>query len=79
MPLVTSVTVHVIAQTITDITHVKPQRAERLRSEGIHFKNKHKFMILKITLMPQIKEAFVGSNINKKSTLHYPFQFCSDV
>jgi len=30
-----------------------------LRSEGIHFKNKYKFMILKITLMPQIKEAFV--------------------
>jgi hypothetical protein len=29
-----------------------------LRSEGIHFKNKYKFMILKITLMPQIKEVF---------------------
>jgi len=30
-----------------------------LRSEGIHFK--YKFMVLIITLMPQIKEAFVGS------------------
>jgi len=30
-----------------------------LRSEGIHFKNKCKFLILKITLMAQIKEAFV--------------------
>ena len=50
-----------------------------LRSEGIHFKNKYKFMILKITLMPQIKEAFVWSNVNTKSTLQYPFEFCSDV
>jgi hypothetical protein len=31
-----------------------------LRSEDIHFKNKYKFMILKSTVMPQIKEAFVG-------------------
>ena len=31
------------------------------KSEGIHFKNKYKFMILKSTMMPQIKEAFVGS------------------
>jgi len=30
-----------------------------LRSEGTNFKNKYKFMILKITLMPQIKDAFV--------------------
>jgi len=29
MPLATSVTVHVIAQKITDTTHVKPQWAER--------------------------------------------------
>ena len=36
-------------------------------------------MILKITLMPQTKEAFVWTNINTKSTLQYPFQFCSDV
>jgi hypothetical protein len=50
-----------------------------LRSEGIHFKNKYKFMILKITLMLQIKEAFCGSNVNTKSTLQYPFDFCSDV
>jgi len=28
-----------------------------LRSEGIYFKNKHKFIVLKITMMPQIKEA----------------------
>jgi len=49
------------------------------RSKGMHFKNKSKFLILKITLMPQIKEAFVGSNVNTISTLQYPFQFCSDV
>jgi len=29
--------------------------------------------------MPQIKEAFLGSNVNTKSTLQYPFEFCSDV
>jgi len=50
-----------------------------LRSESIHFKNKYKFMIIKITVMPQIKETFVGSNVNTKSTLQYPFEFCSDV
>jgi len=50
-----------------------------LRLEVIHFKNKYKFMILKITLMPQIKEAFVGSNVNTISTLQYPFEFYSDV
>jgi hypothetical protein len=50
-----------------------------LKSEGIYFKNKYKFMILKITLVPQINEAFVSSNINTKSTLQYPFEFCSDV
>jgi len=36
-------------------------------------------MILKITLKPQIKEAFVWSNVNTQSTLQYPFEFCSDV
>jgi len=36
-------------------------------------------MILKITLMPRIKETFVGSNVNSKSTLQYPFELCSDV
>ena len=50
-----------------------------MRSEGIHFKNKHKFMILKITLMPQIMEVFIWSNVKTKSTLKYPFEFCSDV
>jgi len=50
-----------------------------LKSEGLYFKNKYKFVVLKITLMPQVKEAFVGSNINTKSTLQYPFEFCSDV
>jgi len=50
-----------------------------LWSEGIHFKYKFKFMILKITLMPQIMEAFVGSKVNIKSTLQHPFEFCSDV
>jgi len=29
--------------------------------------------------MPQINEAFVGSNVNTKSTLQYAFEFCSDV
>jgi len=50
-----------------------------LRSEGIRFKNKYKFLILKIILMPQIKEVSGGSNVNTKSTLQYPFEFCSDV
>jgi len=50
-----------------------------LRSEGIHFKNKYKLITLKTTLMPQIKEAIVGSNVTTKSTLQYPFEFCSDV
>jgi len=50
-----------------------------LRSEGTRFKNKYKFMIRKSTMMPQIKEEFVGSNVNTKSTLQYPFGFCSDV
>ena len=48
-----------------------------LRSEGIYFKNKYAFMTLKITLMPRIKEAFVWFNV--KSTLQYPFEYCSDV
>jgi hypothetical protein len=30
-----------------------------IRAEGMHSEGKYKFMILKITLMPQIKEAFV--------------------
>jgi hypothetical protein len=50
-----------------------------LRSEGICVKNKYKFTILKITLMPRIKEAFVWSNVNTKSTLQYTFEFCSDI
>jgi len=29
--------------------------------------------------MPQIKKAFVWFNVNTKSTLQYPFEFCSDV
>jgi hypothetical protein len=60
MPLATSVTVHVIAQKMTDTAHVTDHSELRdLRSEGIHIKNKYKFMVLKITLMPQIKEASV--------------------
>jgi hypothetical protein len=39
-----------------------------IRSEVMHFKNKYKFKILKITSMPQIKEAIVGSNVNTLST-----------
>ena len=50
-----------------------------MRSEGIHFKNKYKLIILKTTLMLQIKEAFVGSKVNTKSTLQYTFEFCYDV
>jgi hypothetical protein len=49
------------------------------RSEGVHCKNKYKFMTLKITATPQIKEAFVWSNVNTTPTLQYPFQFCSYV
>jgi hypothetical protein len=44
-----------------------------LRSEAIHFKNKYKFMILNSTMMPQIEDAFVGSQRKYKSTLQYPF------
>ena len=47
MPLATSVAVHVTAQKIIDSTHVTPQWAKRF--EGLRFKNKYKFMILKIT------------------------------
>jgi len=50
-----------------------------LKSEGIHFRNKYKFIVLKISLMPQIKETFVWSNVNTKSTSQYPLDFCSDV
>jgi len=32
-----------------------------LKSEGIQFKIKYKLMILESTMMPQIKEAYVGS------------------
>jgi len=78
MPVATSVTVHVIAQKITDTTMPNCSELRDLRSESIHFKNKYKFMVL-ITLMPQIKETFVGSNVNTQSTLQYPFEFCSDV
>jgi hypothetical protein len=34
---------------------------KELRSEGVHFKNKYKFVILKSAVMPKIKEAFVES------------------
>jgi hypothetical protein len=78
MSLATSVTVDVIAQKITDTTHITNSELIYLRSGGIHFKNKYKFIILKIILMLQIKRAFVGSNVNTKSTLQYPFEFCSD-
>jgi len=39
-------------------------------SDDIHFKTKYKFMIQKLTMMPQIKEAFVGSK-RKYKNLHY--------
>jgi len=78
MSLATSVTVDVITQKITDTTHITNSELIYLRSGGIHFKNKYKFIILKIILMLQIKRAFVGSNVNTKSTLQYPFEFCSD-
>ena len=48
------------------------------RSEGTYFKNNYNFVIIKISLMPQIKDAFVSCNVNTKSTLQYPFEFCSD-
>jgi len=50
-----------------------------LRSEGIHFKNKCKFLILKITMMPQIKDAFVGSQRKYKVYITISIQFCSVV
>ena len=50
-----------------------------LRSEGIHFKNKCKLMILKSNMMPQIKEVFVGSQRKYKIYITISTQFCSDV
>ena len=79
MSLTTAVTVHVIAQKITDNTHVKHSELRDLRSEAIYLKKIYEFMVLKITLMPQIKEAFLWSNVNTKSTLQYPLEFWSDV
>jgi len=49
------------------------------RSEDIYSKNKYKFMTLQITLIPNIKEAIVGSKVNTKSTSQNLFEFCSDV
>ena len=50
-----------------------------LRSEGIHFENEYKFMILKSTMMPQRKEAFVGSQRKYKRyitiSIRVPFRF----
>ena len=37
----------------------------------MHFKNNYK--------LPQRKESFVWYDVNTKSTLQYPFEFCSDV
>jgi hypothetical protein len=37
-----------------------------LRSEGIYFTSKYKFMILKSTTTPQIKKATVGSQLKYK-------------
>jgi len=48
-------------------------------SEGIHFNNKWIFMILKSTLMPQIKEAFLGSQRKYKIYITISTQFCSDI
>ena len=60
MTLATSVTVHVIAQKqILRMSNHSELRV--LRSEGIQFKNKYEFLILKSTMMPKIKEAFVES------------------
>jgi hypothetical protein len=50
-----------------------------LRSEGLHFKNKYKFMILKSIMMPQIKEAFVWSQRKYKIYITISTLFCSDV
>jgi hypothetical protein len=61
IPLATSVTVHVIAQNVTDTAHFKPQWAKRFEVGMYTFKNKYKLMIIKSTIMPQIKEEFVGS------------------
>jgi hypothetical protein len=60
MPLATSATVHVIAQNVTENTHVKQQWAKRSEVGKYTFKNKYKLMILKSIMMPQVKEAFVA-------------------
>jgi len=53
MPLATFVTVHVIAEKISDTTHVKPQSTKRFEVGRLYIlKIKCKFMILKITMMP---------------------------
>ena len=59
MPLATSITVHVTAQKQQILLMSNHSELRDLRSEAIYLKNKYKFMILKIILMPQIKEAFV--------------------
>ena len=50
-----------------------------LRSDGVHFKNKCKFMIPKSTVIPQINEAFVGSQRKYKIYITMSIQFCYDV
>jgi hypothetical protein len=76
MPIATSVTVHVVTQQILSMSnHIE---LKDLRSEGIYFKNKYKFMMLKSAIVPQINEAFVRSQRKHTSTLQYPFGFCSD-
>jgi hypothetical protein len=79
MPFATSVTVYVNCTKDNILRISNRSELTDLKSGGIHFKNKYKFMTLKITLMPQIKKAFVCFNVNTKSTLQYPFEFCSDV
>jgi len=45
-----------------------------LMSEDTHFKNKCKFVILKSTMMPQIKEAFVGFQRKYKIYITIPIR-----
>jgi len=79
MPHATSVTVHVFAQKGNIIHMLHQSELRNLRSDGLHFKNKYKSIILKSTMMSQIKEAFVRSQRKYKIYITRSFGFCSDV
>jgi hypothetical protein len=50
-----------------------------LRSDRKHLKNKLKAIILQKYHNAINNQTFVGAKSKYKSTLHYPFEFCSDI